>query len=91
MICAIAVHTCHKYGWLPHNANHITINERHPMSSDNVLIKPIIPRQTNASKQRTLGHRFLIFCFTEFFRNKLRSEDEIKIKIKFLWTIFQFN
>ena len=25
---------------------------------------------------------FFIFCFTEFFRNKLGSEDEIKIKIK---------
>ena len=25
---------------------------------------------------------FFIFCFTDFFRNKLVSEDEIKIKIK---------
>ena len=38
-----------------------------------------------------LGHRFFIFCFTDFFRNKLVSEDEIKIKIKFIWTIFQLN
>ena len=36
-----------------------------------------------------LGHRFLIFCFTDFFRNKLVSEDEIKIK--FIRTIFQLN
>ena len=27
---------------------------------------------------------FFIFCFTDFFRNKLGSEDEIKIKIKFI-------
>ena len=26
-----------------------------------------------------LGHRFFIFCFTDFFRDKLGSEDEIKI------------
>ena len=26
---------------------------------------------------------FFIFCFTNFFRNKLGSEDEMKIKIKF--------
>ena len=32
-----------------------------------------------------------IFCFTDFFRNKLVSEDEIKIKLKFIWTIFQLN
>ena len=30
----------------------------------------------------TLGHRFFIFCFTDFFFNKLRSEDEIKIKTR---------
>ena len=34
---------------------------------------------------------FLIFCFTDFFRKKLVSEDEIKIKIKFIRTIFQLN
>ena len=38
-----------------------------------------------------LGHCFFIFCFTDFFRNKLGSEDEIKIKIKFIRTIFQLN
>ena len=32
---------------------------------------------------------FFIFCFTIFFRNKLGSEDEIKIK--FIQTIFQLN
>ena len=38
------------------------------------------------------GHRFFfIFCFTDFFRDKLRSEDEIKMKIKFIRTIFQFT
>ena len=30
---------------------------------------------------------FFIFCFTDFFRNKLGSEDEIKIKIKFIQVI----
>ena len=34
---------------------------------------------------------FFIFCFTDFFFNKLWSEDEIKIKIKFIRTIFQLN
>ena len=34
---------------------------------------------------------FFIFCFTDFFRNKLGSEDEIKIKIKFIRLIFQLN
>ena len=38
-----------------------------------------------------LGHNFFIFCFTDFFLNKLVSEDEIKIKIKFIRTIFQLN
>ena len=32
---------------------------------------------------------FFIFCFTDFFRNKLGSEDETKIK--FIRTIFQLN
>ena len=32
---------------------------------------------------------FFIFCFTDFFRNKLGAEDEIKIK--FVRTIFQLN
>ena len=32
---------------------------------------------------------FLIFCFTDFFRNKLASEDEIRIKI--IRTIFQLK
>ena len=27
------------------------------------------------------GHNFFIFCFTDFFRNKLGPEDEIKNKI----------
>ena len=27
----------------------------------------------------SLGQHFFIFCFTDFFRNKLGSEDEIKI------------
>ena len=38
-----------------------------------------------------LGHRFFIFCFADVFRNRLVSEDEIKIKIKFIQTIFQLN
>ena len=39
-----------------------------------------------------LGHRFFVFfCFTIFFCNKLGSEDEIKIRIKFIRTIFQLN
>ena len=36
-----------------------------------------------------LGHRF--FLFFVLFCNKLESEDEINIKIKFIWTIFQLN
>ena len=32
---------------------------------------------------------FFIFCFTDFFCNKLGSEDEIKIK--FIRTVFQLN
>ena len=43
------------------------------------------------SKSTYLGQSFFIFCFTDFFRNKLGSEDEIKIKIKFILTIFQLN
>ena len=38
-----------------------------------------------------LGHCFFIFCFTDFFRNRLVSEDKIIIKIKFMQTIFQLN
>ena len=34
---------------------------------------------------------FFLFFFTDFFCNKLVSEDEIKIKIKFIRTIFQLN
>ena len=34
---------------------------------------------------------FFIFCFADFFRNKLVSDDEIKIKIKFIRTIFRLN
>ena len=45
----------------------------------------------NAYCMTCLGHRFFIFCCTDFFRNKLVSGDEIKIKIKFIWTIFQLN
>ena len=33
---------------------------------------------------------YFLFC-RFFFRNKLVSEDKIKIKIKFIWTIFQLN
>ena len=40
------------------------------------------------SVYRTIGP-LVYFLFTDFFRNKLGSEDEIKIKIKFIWTIFQ--
>ena len=43
------------------------------------------------SLDRRLGHHFFIFCFTDFFRNKLVSEDEIKMKIKFIRTIFQLH
>ena len=32
-----------------------------------------------------------LFYFTDIFRNKLGSEDEIKIKIKFIRTFFQLN
>ena len=39
----------------------------------------------------TVRRFFFIFCFTDFFRNKLAAEDEIKIKIKFIRTIFQLN
>ena len=38
---------------------------------------------------RPLGHCFFIFCFADFFHNKLGSEDEIKMK--FIQTIFQLN
>ena len=38
-----------------------------------------------------LSQSFFIFCFTDFFGNKLVSEDEIKIKIEFIRTIFQLN
>ena len=30
-------------------------------------------------KKSSLGHRFFIFCFTDFFHNKLVSEDEIVV------------
>ena len=45
----------------------------------------------NCQFKNKLGHRFFIFCFTDFFRNKLVSEDEIKIKIKFIRTIFKYG
>ena len=32
-------------------------------------------------KPMSLGHRFFIFCFTDFFCNKLVSEDAIKINV----------
>ena len=32
---------------------------------------------------------WFIFCITNFLRNKLTLEDELKIK--FIWTIFQLN
>ena len=38
-----------------------------------------------------LGHHFFIFCFTDFFCNKFGLEDDIRIKIKFIRTIFQLN
>ena len=41
------------------------------------------------SVYRTIGPTLV--CFTDCFRIKLESEDEIKIKIKFIWTIFQLN
>ena len=41
--------------------------------------------------ERCLKPLFFIFCFTDFFHNKLVSEDEIKMKIKFIRTIFQLN
>ena len=40
---------------------------------------------------RVIRPSFFIFYFTDIFRNKLVSEDEIKIKIKFIRTIFQLN
>ena len=42
-------------------------------------------------QEKALGQFFFIFCFTHFFSNKLGLEDEIKIKIKFIRTIFQLN
>ena len=36
-----------------------------------------------------LGHHFFIFCFPNSFCNKLGSE--VKIKIKYIQTIFQLN
>ena len=45
----------------------------------------LLNHQTCAAKAKV----FFIFCFTDFFRNKLGSEDEIKIK--FIRTIFQLN
>ena len=38
-----------------------------------------------------LGLLFFYFLFYRFFRNNLGSEDKIKIKIKFILTIFQLN
>ena len=34
---------------------------------------------------------FLFFVLPFFFRNKLGSEDEIKIQLKFIQTIFKLN
>ena len=39
----------------------------------------------------TVRPSFFFFCFTDFFRNKLVSEDEIKIKIKFNWKMVRMN
>ena len=44
-----------------------------------------------AELRESKGHRFLFFVLPIFFRNKLGSEDELKIKIKFIRTIFQLN
>ena len=47
-----------------------------------------------AELRESLGHCFfflLFFVLPIFFRNNLGSEDEIKIKIKFIRTIFQLN
>ena len=46
---------------------------------------------SQVSINRTIGPTLVIFCFTDFFCNKLVSEDEIKIKIKFIRTIFLLN
>ena len=46
---------------------------------------------TSSAFQASSGQSFFIFCFTDFFHYKLESEDEIKIKIKFIRTIFQLN
>ena len=44
------------------------------------------------SVYRTIGPLFFfIFCFNDFFCNKLGWKDEIKIKLKFIRTIFQLN
>ena len=45
--------------------------------------------QSLTAVARQLCHRFFIFCFIDFFRNKLRLEDEIKIK--FIRVSFDFN
>ena len=42
-------------------------------------------------KVNMLRPSFFIFCFTDFLGKKLGSEDEMKINIKFIRTIFQLN
>ena len=56
-----------------------------------LLVEPLVMRIMSSSGVGPLGHRFFIFCFTNFFRSKLGSDDEIKIKLKFNRTIFQLN
>ena len=52
---------------------------------------PSLPIKIFCRHLNILGHRFFIFGLQVFFRNKLVSEDEINIKIKFIRTIFQLN
>ena len=53
----------------------LTLPEAEALKAVSVIIRP----------------EFFYFLFYRFFRNKLGSEDEIKIKIKFIRTIFQLN
>ena len=71
-------------------------------SSSRVAKKPVCGGSDlgcGTAKKNGLTHRrvqvrpsfFYCFVLPIFFRNKLGLEDEIKIKIKFIRTIFQLN
>ena len=46
---------------------------------------------TCKQQRHSLGQSFFLFCFTDFFRNKLVSEDEIKIKTVFPSILIQLE